>query len=670
MAVHPGNEVNMKKILRFVIPILLMLVMTLPLTAFADDPIITGYAYDYDSTLSQHGGYRSRWVGSELATSASYANWVRADGQFQGPLQWSPAIKSDVTLDNETGVLTFNGVSDNGNIQINPVENGKLKAGVSPLFIAFDTKPETDKFAGMVITAFENKSDRTLCWIDLDGQVYWGTTVSAGGTKVSTGKSLVMNEWNTVMLYMIPQFAEDDATQLTGYTAYVNVLPTSQCVKGWGITEADMKSFSPAFNWSATKIFTDNGSKGLIKGYQANEIKTDKNSPKLYFNLRDFRVFRMKEDQPLYKVAFEGFPDLTAYVPQSSNNDTSVITAPSATGVSYWVNGEGTSAEFLTPGDAKKIVASTVYGVASGTQLEIASLMAAVTRLNADALAAGSYTYVEMKSSYDEIDERLTATLSSGTVSDQVGGTNYDYYLSATERMNDLFGKMETIEANAEMLIANAAIFADDTADLDERITAYEEVKDLPIDETYSDECRAAKTDLDIFTATYLEISVPYQTYKDNKGRLLVDHTDDEWRELLLLLVNNITTIKDSGATFEPDRVFFTKYEAYLVSQTARIKATKTITQKYHELDKLVDLYNAYNTGIGKSKTVAPAVQEAIDDYNSSIARLNAEIITAAKIATSCSLEVTQNTAFGKFIAYVTKAVDQSTPLPTKSEEN
>lgn len=659
----------MKKVLRAIILCLLAVMMVLPMTAFADDATITGYAFDYDSTLSAEGGYRSKWVGSTLATSATYANWVKADGSFQGPIQWSPAIKSKVTLDSENGVLTFKGVTD-GNIQMNPVENGKLKGGVSPLFIAFDTKPETGKYAGMVIGTMENSSDKTLCWIDLDGKVYWGTTAASGGGKISTGKELVMDEWNTVMLYLIPQYSEEDATTLVGYTAYVNVLPTEQCVKGWGITAEDMKSFSPAFTWSSTSIFTTQNNRGTIKGYQANEDKADKTSPALSFNLRDFRLFRMKADQPLYRVSFDGHPELTAYVPQASNGDTGSITVPGATGVSYWVSGTGTDAEYLTPGDTKKVVASKVYSVATGDQEAIATLMAAVSRLDETALADGEYTYAEMKASRDEITQRLEDAVASGAVSDEEGGANYAYYEKATQRLDDLETYMQVIADNGDALIAAASIFSNDDENLDERIAAYEEVKDLPIDETYSDEARDAKTQLDIFTALYLEISEPYRFYKENKGKLLVDQTDEELRALLKQLIDNITIIKESGATFTPDRIFFTKYEEYLTNQSARVKAAGSVTQKYTELERLVLLYNAYNAGIGKSKTVAPAVQEAINDYNSAIARINAEIVTATKIAASCSLEVTQNTAFGKFIGYATATVNRSTPLTTKSKEN
>lgn len=662
----------MKKVLRVIIPLLLMAVMILPMATFAEEAAIVGYAFEYDSTLSNNGGYRSNWVGEkvELATSASYANWVKADGSFNGPLQWSPAIKSKVTLDNVNGILTFRGVKDNGNIQINPVENGKMAAGVAPFFIAFDTKPDADGFTGMSLSAFESNSDHTLCWIDTDGKVYWGTTAAAGGGKVSAGKELVMGEWNTVMIYLIPRYSEDDNTVLAGYTAYIDVLPTAQCAKGWGITEADMKVLS-SYDWSATKVFTTNNAKMLIKGYQARQDESDKTSPERSFNLRDFRTFRMKADQPLHKVSFTGYPALTTYVPQASNRDTGDIIVPTVPGVSYWVSGTGDDTEFLTPGDTKKIIASKEYGVASKEQESIAALLSAVSRLDESGLTEGAYTYEAMKKSLDEINQRLRETLASGAVSDQPGGNNYNAYKRATKRIEDLETIMQGIADNGDSLIAAAAIFSDDEVALDDRIAAYEEVKDLPIDVTYSDECRDAKTSLDIFTAMYLEIGESYQSYKDNKGQLLVEHTEEEWRELLTTLIGDITVIKQYAANFEPDAAFKTKYEAYLTSQSARVKAATSIMQKYLELERLVNLYNAYHDGLdNRSKNVAPAVQEAVDDYNNTIARLNAEILTSAKIATSCSLEVTSNTGFGRYVAYVTATVTKATPLPTKPKEN
>ena len=304
-------------------------------------------------------------------------------------------------------------------------------------------------------------------------------------------------------------------------------------------------------------------------------------------------------------------------------------------------------------------------------QESIAALLSAVSRLDENGLAEGAYTYEAMKKSLDEINQRLRETLASGAVSDQPGGSNYNAYKRATKRIEDLETIMQGIADNGDSLIAAAAIFSDDEVALDDRIAAYEEVKDLPIDVTYSDECRDAKTSLDIFTAMYLEIGESYQSYKDNKGQLLVEHTEEEWRELLTTLIENITVIKQYAANFEPDAAFKTKYEAYLTSQAARVKAATSIMQKYLELERLVNLYNAYHDGLdSRSKNVAPAVQEAVDDYNNTIARLNAEILTSAKIATSCSLEVTSNTGFGRYVAYVTATVTKATPLPTKSKEN
>ena len=78
----------MKKFLHVVLPLLLVLVMALPLATFAaEEATITGYAFDYDSTLSQNGGYRSKWVGSsEFSTGANYAHWVKSEGEYQGPI--------------------------------------------------------------------------------------------------------------------------------------------------------------------------------------------------------------------------------------------------------------------------------------------------------------------------------------------------------------------------------------------------------------------------------------------------------------------------------------------------------------------------------------------------------------------------------------------------------
>lgn len=661
----------MKKFLHVVLPLLLVLVMALPLsTLAAEEATITGYAFDYDSTLSQNGGYRSKWVGSQFSTWASYAHWVKSEGSFQGPIQWAPGITEDhVKLDSTEGILTFSGVTG-GNIQLNVVQNTKVKEGVAPFTIIFETKPSKDAYAGMSISAMKSKAEITLFWIDTDGTAYWGTS----GVKTSpTGYQLTADEWNTVRLYAVPTYDKKDATLHTGFRVYMDVRKTDECIEDWAISEEDLTAL-PHSDWAVPKVFL-NGSddqevKPLIKGYQALVNPDDKdNSPERSFNFRDFRVFRMKAGETLYKTTFDGYPNLTAYVPASGNSDTSVITAPTAEGVSFWVSGEGMDADYLQPGDTKKIVASKVYHKASGDQLKIATLMAAINRLDATALENDQYTYAEMAASKTDIETKLQEAIENGIVSETEGGAYYEYYVSANDRIGILDGKMTIIATNAEALIAAAAIFSDDDADLDERLAAYEEIKEMPVDETYSEECKTAILDRDVFAAVYLEINEAYRIYLENKGKLLLTQTDEELRQLLLLLIEKIAIIK-SGASFTPDNAFTTKYEAYLTSQTQRIKETGVITEKYRELERLVELYNAYNQSIGKQRKIAPVVQEAVTDYNNAIARINAEIITAARLAGACSLEVTQNTAFGRLIANVTATVNKSTPLPTKSEEN
>ena len=661
----------MKKFLHVFLPLLLALVMALPLATFAaEEATITGYAFDYDSTLSQNGGYRSKWVGSEISTWASYAHWVKSEGSFQGPIQWAPGITEDhVKLDSTEGILTFSGVTG-GNIQLNVVQNTKVKEGVAPFTIIFETKPSKDAYAGMSISAMKSKAEITLFWIDTDGTAYWGTS----GVKTSpTGYQLTADEWNTVRLYAVPTYDKKDATLHTGFRVYMDVRKTDECIEDWAISEEDLTAL-PHSDWAVPKMFL-NGSddqevKPLIKGYQALVNPDDKdNSPERSFNFRDFRVFRMKAGETLYKTTFDGYPNLTAYVPASGSSDTSVITVPTADDVSFWVSGEGMDADYLQPGDTKKIVASKVYRKASGDQLKIATLMAAINRLDATALENDQYTYAEMAASKTDIETKLQEAIENGIVSKTEGGAYYEYYVSANDRIEILDGKMTIIATNAEALIAAAAIFSDDDADLDERLAAYEEIKEMPVDETYSEECKTAILDRDVFAAVYLEINEAYKIYLENKGKLLLTQTDEELRQLLLLLIEKIAIIK-SGASFTPDNAFTTKYEAYLTSQTQRIKETSVITEKYRELERLVELYNAYNQSIGKQRKIAPVVQEAVTDYNNAIARINAEIITAARLAGACSLEVTQNTAFGRLIANVTATVNKSTPLPTKSEEN
>lgn len=664
----------MKKFLHVVLPLLLVLVMALPLATFAaEETTITGYAFDYDSTLSQNGGYRSKWVGSKFYTAQdNWGTWVYSDGPNQGVIQWSPNINDHVTLHKETGVLTFSGVTG-GDIKINPVENPRIKDGVAPFTIIFETKPSKDAYAGMSITAMKSGSDeRSLFWIDTDGTAYWGTS----GVKTSpTGYQLTADEWNTVRLYAVPTYDKKDATLHTGFRVYMDIRKTDECIEDWAIPEKVLTAL-PHSDWAVPTVFTTgdnktNGAKPQIKGCQALVNPDDKdNSPERSFNFRDFRVFRMKAGETLYKTTFDGYPNLTAYVPASGNSDTSVITAPTAEGVSFWVSGEGMDADYLQPGDTKKIVASKVYQKASGDQLQIATLMAAINRLDAAALENDEYTYAEMSASKTEIETKLQKAIDDGIVSETEGGAYYEYYVSANDRIGILDGKMTIIATNAEALIAAAAIFSDDDADLDERLAAYEEIKEMPVDETYSEECKTAILNRDVFAATYQEISEPYKIYKENRGKLLLEQTDEELRQLLLLLIKNIAIIKESGASFTPDKSFTTKYEAYLTSQTQRIKETNVITEKYRELERLVELYNTYNKSIGKQRKIVPVVQEAVTDYNNAIARINAEIITAARLAGACSLEATQNTAFGRLIANVTATVNKSTPLPTKSEEN
>lgn len=643
----------MKKILHAVCPLLMALVMLLPLclSVSALETTVTGYAFSYDSQV-QRGGYLSQWCGDTVTIrDASWGGaWVSTDGAYQGCIQWTKTTQ--ITLDNATGVLTFTDVGNTYNIRIQPQQNAKLAMDVYPFVMSFDTKPTTGSFSGIVLGSFENGADKVLLNIDENGEITFGNS------KLSTGLSLNMDTWNTVTMYFVPTYGQENSTH-TGYTVYLDTKETDTITKSWGIPDADLTGMK-SFEWPATQIINSSSSAGpmYLKG-----MKVGTGTP-LTFQLADFRIFRMIPNSALYKVAFDGFPDLTAYVPVGAGNDTESIIVPGAEGVQFWTAGEGVDAEYLTPGETKRIIASKIYTKASGAQMDIASLMSAVNALDLEGVQRGDYRYSELSYAADKIEAAITAALDSGAVSDQEGGTNYAYYERAEEAYSIIYETMITVADNAESLIAAAAIFNDQSLSLDERLEAYRDVADLQVDITYSAACEKADTQRSTFRAMFDVISEDYAAYQEELATLPVA-SGTQLTTLLKSLIDRVIKIR-KYTDFAYDDILDTKYEEYIASQAAAVRASTGIVEKYAKLEELVTLYNKYNKGIGRAKTVPDTVMGAIDDYNAAVAAANREILDAVKIAGVGILHPMNN----NILAATVKSADSiiTAKTPTKKE--
>ena len=643
----------MKKVLRVVCPLVMALVMLFPLclSVSADNPTVAGYAFSYDSQ-AERGGYCSRWSGESVKIhEAGWGGaWVFTDGPNQGCIQWNKTTK--ISLDNVNGILTFTDVGGSCNIRVQPQQNAQLARDVYPFVMSFDTKPTTGSYSGMILGSFENSNDKILINIDGEG------VITFGNGKLSSGLSLVMDTWNTVMLYFVPTYAEDNTTH-TGYTVYLNVKETEKITKSWGISDADLAGMK-SFTWSGNQVITSSAAAGpmYLKG-----MNTGKTTP-LTFNLADFRILRMVPNSALYQISFSGYPDLTAYVPVGANTDTESIQVPAAEGVEYWTSGEGEAAVYWTPGDTKRILATQTFTVATGSQLDVAALMSAVNALDLEGVQNGAYRYSELSEAFDKITEAKDTAVESGVVSDQPGGTYYDYYARAEEALSVIEETMMTMADNAESLIAAAAIFSDQTLPLDERLEAYKNVADLQADITYSPECERADSQRTTFKATYDAISEDYAAYKDEIASLGVA-SGKQLYTLLDSVIDHVVKIrKFTDFTYDP--VLKTKYEEYLKSQATAVQASAGIFEKYAKLEELVTLYNKYNKGIGRAKTVPDIVMTAIDDYNNAIAAANREILDAVKATGVGMLNPMDNNV----VAGLIKSADSTITAKTKKESD
>ncbi|MGM9609331.1 MAG: hypothetical protein ACI3XE_03825 [Eubacteriales bacterium] len=642
----------MKKALRTVLVVLLTLVLMLPLclSAFAEegDPV-QGYSFDYDPNLSKNGGYISAWKGSSIVSAPTYANWILSDGSFQGMFQWGnvKATNTTIFLDSETGVIRCQGIYDAA-IQINPVENAKIPAitaeNPAPVYFSFETYAEAETFSGMSFGIFENKTDLTLFCVGTDetnmGKVYWGNSTAL--ESAYSGASFTMGVWNRVEMFIMPVF---DGTSMASCEVYFRVRPVDQCVKSWGITQDELDTMAHT-TWGTKTLFTTSG--GGKPYFKSNREAAAGN----YFDLRDFRIFRMSENQDLYKVSFEGYPDLNAYVPVNRNEVTGKIIVPSAEGVEFWAYGTDTDADYPVPGEEMTVVVSRHYEVAADDVKMVASLVGAYNAIHTDEI--GVYSYAELKAGIVRIQDALDEAVAGGVVSTEEGGENYIHYVTANERMDTIQAEMDKMATNARQLINAWKIFSDTEQPLADRISAYESVKNKAADPTYSDDCRAALEYRNVFKVMLDAIQEDWDAYNEKLPELEAASGSAAAR-LVTEVLGYIINIRYNCTEFEYDAIFDEKYTSYLTSQKNAIVAAEGADAKYTLLVEMVTLYNKYHYALNRSNKTVPAdVQAAIDDYNQAVLNHNLELLGAVNIAASTSTTLIGNEYFGKMVATLT----------------
>lgn len=648
----------MKKALRTVLVVLLTLVLMLPLclSAFAaeGDPV-KGYSFDYDPNAAKNGGYISAWKGSSIVSTATYANWILSDGSFQGMFQWGnvKATNTSIFLDSETGVIRCQGIYDAA-IQINPVENAKIPAisveNPAPVYLSFETYAEAESFSGMSFGIFENKQDISLFAVGHDetnmGKFYWGNSTSI--ESAYSGASLTMGEWNRVEMFMLPNI---ESGAIVSFEVYLRVNPVDKCVKSWGITQDELDTMAHT-TWGTKTLFTTNGGG---KPY----FKSNKDAPKSnYFNLRDFRIFRMSADQDLYKVSFDGHPELNAYVPVNRNEVTGKIVVPAVEGVEFWAYGTDTNADYPVPGEEMTVVVSRHYVVAADDVKMVASLVGAYNAIHTEEI--GVYSYAELKAGLIRIQTALDEAVESGVVATEEGGSNYIHYTTANDRMDTIQAEMDKMAANARKLINAWKIFSDTAQPLADRIAAYESVKNQAADPTYSEDCKSALEYRNVFKVMFDAIEEDWNKYNEKLPELEAASGSAAAR-LVTEVLGYIVNIRYECTEFEYDEIFDQRYAAYLTSQKNAIMAAEGAEAKYALLTEMVTLYNKYHSALNRSNKTVPAdVQAAIDDYNNAVLNYNLELLGAVNIAASTSTTLIGNEYFGKMVATLTYIIAPS----------
>ncbi len=688
-----------------VICMVMAVAMILPMTVVAADTPVTGFTFADEY-------YKSEWVGEKLV-SASYGNWVSGDGQFNGAWQW--ADKSGVEYDPKTGEIKI--VKQDPSLMFHPghLHNNKLEPGAAVITfdIYFDPGMHTldgneyPNFPGFSYAYAPGDSNNIIIFVDTEGTVYAQNFPTAQYTPPTVGK--MKEGWNTFEFVILPKDADGNVLEDTNNVEPVgsNVATTTIYTR---VYHEDDKVESRAYTWD----YLNN--KGDSKGgfYKINEFAKDAMKGKGFFanggeggwcNFTYIKPHRISiggnptggfirhrggtainigVDHEMINITYKGFPELTQGIPAESSNKELVV--PSAIDpatnqpVEIWY--DPINNKFLKPGDLVTFEASAQYEVATGQQLAIGKLGAALDNVRPD---LSTYTYAELDGKLVEI---AAAAEAAGLPEDD----------TEMERMEGIVGdieeRMEVVAAATEEMITYAAIFSNKFTYLGDRADAYEAAKQYADDmdvtyrtaeeiemmqdpdfdaENYEFKAEIAKTQLDTFMTDWANAADPYLVYQ---GILLeIDNIEagPEKNAKYAELIEAFNKVADAF----PDFMLDASVEAGYLENADEMK------KKFDELTTIVEMNafladwakdwegfcNAMYFGSPDEDKVPQALIDAVDHYNETVRALNNEILEAAHMVMVLQQDVVDTSAGNALISDIKSKLDEMYEYAQPEEE-
>ncbi len=643
-------------ILSAVICLVMAVAMVLPMgVVAAEAETVTGFTF-----ADQY--YHSDWVGSEVATHASYARWVKTDGQYNGCIQWSSEYEK-VTYDPEKGTLTFRETTKPamkffpGQIATNPLSGGACYLSFDIYYDSGTYKQgdtEVANFSGLeFIYTTNDKKESIFFSIGKDGKFYAGESV--GYNKNAVPEDQLAEGWNTIEMIILPKDKDGNVVETSngvfyykdtngdgkydsndGSTRndqwpvkstdlYLNVANASNSAETRAYTQAELdRGWYKVENFNLDLKFY--GNEGGIKGAgESTNIKPIE-AGKGEFTMANVRAIKLGVEQEIFQYTYEGYSDLTQSVPASSTNK--VVTVPSAlkedgTAVKSWFN-EALD-KFLKPGDTVTIEANTTFGVATGADEARGELGSALDRVRDD---LSTYTYHELQAEIDNIE---AAALAAGLDEGNALMIRKDELIGAIEE------RMGVVEEACAMVIEYADIFSDNSLDLPTRAEAYDAVKEylVDFDATYDDDSAAAQLKLDGFQAYWNMVEGNYLAYQEYL--LQIDDYDNgpEKNEIFALIISNYTAVATAFSSFELDPAVIDGYLENMTSMKELFDKQENIVAMFEFLYDWVEDWANFNDAVyyGNAEELPTPLADAVKKYNDTVKELNEELAAAATLA-------------------------------------
>ncbi len=602
--------------------------------------------------------YVSDWIGEERKKTPSdsgvrFGQWVNSDGQYNGCLQWSGDY-SKITLDNTTGVLTFKETEKPsmkfypGQISRNGLKDGSCYLAMDIYFESgtyeHPDKGEVPLFSGFTFTHFANNSDQVLFSIATDGTIYKRNPANMPGA-ATMGDMKLVEGWNTLEIVLLYKDADgnvldsnnnekytlDDGTKNPNWpvdkdqtVAYFRASASGTAAETRGFTKSDLQESFISMSYPVSDMFyKDAGTNSSLKPLMGGqgEFKLRNMVAANLYNVADVS----DPNAGAYRVTYAGYPALSQTMPVSCT--AKQLTVPAVEGVQFWKSGTGDDMVFYKPGDEMLVIGNMELSPAEGSELNVATLSAALSRINLDEI---DYTYAELASEKAYIEE---AALAADLPADNEYMIQKDALIAA---MND---RMSAIETATTALIEYAAIFTDESQSLSDRAEAFLAAEDecADADETYSEEGATAVAELSRFRLTWQNVEEKYMEYI----RLIEEEVGSaapgfDLNAVYASIISNWLDVSKAYPTFELDPSVEEGYLANMEEMKLGFDALENnITEMYTYMASWAEDWNNFKKALygNRAQELPAPLKECVDKYNNTVKALNEEIVEAAIFA-------------------------------------